>query len=288
MNFRGEIVAVLGLLVLLSGLAVPTSSAAPATDEVLARVHWLGLKQISADTNAAPLMKVWQLPPTIALVAQTFDKLSRGPGHGATNATGALLRPLLDDLVSSEFYLELSALTNFSLSAGGEVGLGHFKLFQALPLSADRARLWQTNLAAIPAVLTGGSAATQRIECSRAGDWTLVGVGLDKNILQTKFAARLPHPRPSSATNLWLEADLNPSRLADCFSLSARRTGGEGRGEVGIFPPSTPSCQLSTRCISPSPARPAMSSPVEFWISPIRWKHRCRRGRCPPISFTIR
>src|SRR5271154_5416977 len=47
-----------------------SATAAPAF-ETVARVHWLGMKQISADTNAARFLTVWQLPQTRALVAQT-------------------------------------------------------------------------------------------------------------------------------------------------------------------------------------------------------------------------
>ena len=115
MNFRRGIVVLLELLLVAPGLTGGQLSAAPAT-EILARLHWLGLKQISADTNAAHFMSVWQLPQTAALVAQTLDKFSRWPGGGATNAASALLRPLLDDLVSSESFLELRAPTN---SPGG-------------------------------------------------------------------------------------------------------------------------------------------------------------------------
>src|SRR5882757_178588 len=105
---RGVLIVFWSLL--LPFLFLPPSSARSA--EILARVHWQGMKQISADTNATNFMSVWQLPPTAALLAQTFDKLSRWPGNGATNAASARLRPLLDDLVASEFYLEISIVTN--------------------------------------------------------------------------------------------------------------------------------------------------------------------------------
>jgi hypothetical protein len=209
MNFRRAVFLTWGLLLLLFGLAGWPLSAAPATDSLM-RVHWLGLKQVGADTNAAQLMEVWQLPQTTALVAQTLDKLSRCPGHGAANTASALLRPLFDDLISSEFYLEVSAPTNSQLSTV------NYQLSLALRLPADRARLWQTNLTAVSATLTSPTA-PQRIECSRAGDWTLVGVGLDKKISRTEFAARLVQKHARSAAKTWLEADFNLLRLASCF-----------------------------------------------------------------------
>lgn len=235
MNRRRSIVLLLGLLLLPPGLIGGQLSAAPAT-EILARLHWLGLKQISADTNAAHFMSVWRLPRTTSLAAQTLDKFSRWPGGGATNAASALLRPLLDDLVSSESDLELRAPTNSPLATR------HPSLFVALRLPADRARLWRTNLAAALETLTGvhpvpagdgwvlrQSNAPERIEFSRVGEWTLVGWGQETTDVLSEFAARIARDRAPSTTNFWLEADLDLSRLLDVFSLSA---GGEGRGEV--------------------------------------------------------
>jgi hypothetical protein len=239
MNCRRSIVLLLGLLLLPPGLTGGQLSAAPAT-EILARLHWLGLKQISADTNAAHFMSVWQLPQTAALVAQTLDKFSRRPGGGATNAASALLRPLLDDLVSSESYLEVCAPTNPQPSTL------NLQLLLALRLPADRARLWRTNLAAALETFTGvhpvpvgdgwvlrQSHAPERIEFSRVGEWTLVGWGPDTNDLLSEFAARIARDRApfaSSATNFWCVADLDLSRLVACFPTLnplARRSGAE-------------------------------------------------------------
>jgi hypothetical protein len=237
-------------------LVRPSFAASDAVNGL--RLHWIGLNQISTDPNSAPFLKVWQLPQTTALVAQTLDKLSRWPGHGATNAASAALRPLLDDLIASEFYLELSAPTNSSLSAGGEgrgeVGSANsalrpspFALLLAVRLPADRANFWQTNLAAAAAAWAAAST-PHRIECSRAGDWTLVGVSA--KIAKTDFAAHLTSAHKRAIANLWLEADFNPSMLADFFSLSARRTGGEGQGEVGsLLSPATRPSSLSSGAV---------------------------------------
>ena len=212
------------LFLFVSGFTGPRLSAAPAT-ELLARVHWLGIKQISADTNSAGFMSVWRLPQTVSLLSQTLDKFSRWPGNGATNTASALLRPLLDDLVSSESYLELRAPANPQTSA-----INH-QLLLALRLPGDRARLWQTNLAAASESLTGvrpvstaggwvlrQSHPPDRIEFSRVGDWTLVGMGQDADDLLSEFAARITPDRAPSATNFWLEADLEPPRLTPCIS----------------------------------------------------------------------
>src|ERR1035437_10225057 len=42
----------------------------------MARVHWLGMTRIAADTNAVRFMTLWDLPESAALEAQTLDKLA--------------------------------------------------------------------------------------------------------------------------------------------------------------------------------------------------------------------
>src|SRR5260221_2583748 len=46
---------------------------------IIARVHWLGKKRISAETNAAYFMTVWNLPESARLEAQTLHKLATAP-----------------------------------------------------------------------------------------------------------------------------------------------------------------------------------------------------------------
>ena len=285
----------MGLLLLASGLTGQQLSAAPAA-EILARVHWLGMNRIGADTNSARFMSVWRLPQTAALAAQTLDKFSRWPGHGATNAASRLLRPLLDDLVSSESCLEICAPANSSHIPQPSTLNPLFAL--ALRLPADRARLWQTNLAAALETLTGvhpvpashgwvfrQSNAVERIEFSRAGEWTLVGLGPDTHDLLSEFAARIARDRAPSATNVWLEADLDPSRLAAPIPFSASdgekvakpdEVSAGRRGEVGLKTIST-----LNHLISPPPAKMAMSSPEGRSIFPVRWIRRCRPGTIP-------
>ncbi len=228
-------------ILLLSGLDGQLSSAAPATD-ILARVHWLGLDRISADTNSACFMNVWRLPQTSALLAQTLDKFSRWPGGGATNVAAALLRPLLADLVSSESYWEVRAPANLQPLGAANPGLAGengstalarrseakmAQVFLAIHLPADRARLWQANLATALTGLTGArpvpagdgwvlrqSRAPGQIEFSRAGEWTFVGWGPDTADSLSPFAARIARDNmPPAATGVWLETDLDLAGL---------------------------------------------------------------------------
>jgi len=241
MKLRRSFFVLLTPILLLSGLDGQLSSAAPATD-VLARVHWLGLDRISADTNSARFMNVWRLPQTTALLAQTLDKFSRWPGGGATNAAAALLRPLLADLVSSESYWEVRAPANLQPLGAANPGLAGenvstalarrseakmAQVFLAIHLSADRARSWQANLAAALTDLTGArpvpaddgwvlrqSRAPGQVEFSRAGEWTFVRWGPDTAGSLSSFAARIARDNmPPAATGVWLETDLDLAGL---------------------------------------------------------------------------
>ena len=60
------------------------------------------------------------------------------------------------------------------------------------------------------------------LSLTRAGDWTLLGLGPDPNPLLGEFAARIQRdhaPFQASATNGWLEADFNPRLLAAALAL---------------------------------------------------------------------
>lgn len=190
--------------------------------ETVARVHWLGMKAISSDTNAVGAMQIWKMPETGRLESQTLDKLSAAPWRflrGETNpASTNLLRPLLQDLLDHESYLEIrrpSGVTN----APGEMIL-------AIRLDDQRAGLWETNLGAAIASLTHTSAvpapdrrwslkkhhAPNLIELARAGDWTVIGAAQDHNGLLDETLARIQQdhtPVAGPATNLWLDARLD-------------------------------------------------------------------------------
>ena len=52
--------------------------APPPPVETVASIHWLGKQRLAADTNAASLMAIWNLPESKALEAQTLDRLAMG------------------------------------------------------------------------------------------------------------------------------------------------------------------------------------------------------------------
>ncbi len=166
-----------------------------------------------------------------ALCGQTLGKLSRAPHEwlkakippGAGDGV-AQIRPLLDDLLKAEWFLQLRDATN-----------GSPELALAIRLNADRAELWRTNLAAVLQLWTGISVAQDKpgswelkknqppnlIRFARAGDWVVFGCGQDKLPANDELIRRIlaeQRPAPVEKTN-WLAGDLDWPRLARWFPV---------------------------------------------------------------------
>jgi len=199
----------------------------PDPERTVARLHWLGKKRLAAESNATNFMALWHLPESAKLEAQTLDQLATAPWRlwqtntPVSTAPTALLRPLLDDLVSEESYLEVQAATNQP---------GAFVL--AVRLSAERAALWRTNLPIILQSLSATQLPTPnsqlpntdfrlqtsdfRLILTRSGDWTLLSVSRpatrdpQPSNLLADFANRIQRdhaPFAAPTTNYWLELD---------------------------------------------------------------------------------
>jgi hypothetical protein len=199
----------------------PYTNSAPG--ELIARIHWLGKKHLAGDVSAAYFMGIWNMPESQKLETQTLDKLALAPwdlprsGTNlsaiiATNAGSALLRPLLDDLVQQECYLEIRQSTNQPVQ-------GVF----AIRLDDQRAALWQTNITNLTQSLitnrqsqvTSHASLFTNLTVSRTGQWVLLGSGADP--LLADITARIQHnnaPLPPSLTNYWLDAQLDLKRLS--------------------------------------------------------------------------
>jgi hypothetical protein len=207
----------------------------PLPQQTVARIHWLGKKHLSTLANATNFMAIWNTPETARLEAQTLDKLSVAPSHwkgdsAVSNASSALLRPLLQDLVEEESWIEISEKTNRTT-----------EMVLAIRLSEPQATLWQTKLAGACESLTGiKPAATpdkrgwslkkhdapSLVELTRIGEWTVVGLGQDRNDLLATFVARLERDPASltwGETNQWLDAHADLERLFSVFSPGAKR-----------------------------------------------------------------
>lgn len=200
---------------------------APARAETIARIHWLGKKRLTAETNAAYFISLLNLPESAKLEAQTLDKLSLAPWRAmtgdtlGTNAASSLLRPLLDDLLQEESYLEIRHVTN------RPVGEAAF----AIRLGAERGAAWETNLALVLESSTGLRAAAPAqskyrgwslkkhdapnlIEFTRVADWGVIGLAQDRNELLADLVARIGRDgRPRHDTNAWLDLSVDFPRL---------------------------------------------------------------------------
>ena len=215
-------------------------SAAPASrpavpyslsSQIVAHFHWRGKNHLATNTEAATLLSVWNAPESAAVEARFLDQLSTAPWRllphvATTNSTSAAprLRSLLADCVQYENYLEVRATTN----QPGELAF-------AIQLPADRALVWQTNLAAVLESLTGLPPARaekgwvlkkhklpDRIELTRVGEWIVVGIGQDQNALFADFVARILRdhtPIAQASADFLLDADLDWRRVSEAFKL---------------------------------------------------------------------
>jgi hypothetical protein len=173
------------------------------------------------------------------------------------NPQALLLRPLLDDLVREESYLEVQQQADQPA-----------ELVLAVRLDDLRADLWTSNVSAVIASMTNVQSLPapasrfawrlsltsptssllplpSHLELARVGEWTLLGIAPETNGLlaelshhilldhtpvtaagtgssfQVDPATRKVGPTPGSpaATNHWLEADLDLQRVSSALSL---------------------------------------------------------------------
>ena len=205
----------------------PRSQAlAPGT---LLRIHFDGTEKLFADTNAASLKEIWSLPETQAFKNQTLEKLARAPFQfyqqhiAGTNDFASTVRPLLDDVLRSEFFAELHG-TNATP-----------EFVFAIRLSSDRAQFWSTNLATVLQTWTGVSVVQDKsgawelkkhhepnlFRFARAGDWVVLGIGQDELPFHNETLAAIQKNGRPVAANLtsWLEIAGDLSRLKSWVKL---------------------------------------------------------------------
>ena len=222
-------------------LSVPSSTLNPPSSNATApvlRFHWLGKHRLATEATTTNFMAIWNLPESAKLEAQTLAKLATAPWRlwqtnvSVSNAPTALLRPLLDDVVQAESYLEVSGATNQPA-----------ELVFAIRLSAARAALWETNLPLLlnslfAANLTPAGPSSNftlhtshfTLQVTRSGAWTLLSARLSPNssppstLLET-FRSRIAAtqtPFLPSATNHLLEVYADLSRLRQFFAWDWR------------------------------------------------------------------
>ena len=205
----------------LAALVLAAAAKSPAQTDLIARVHFAGADQISADPNHFAFTNQFTSAEARALESQTLDKLSRVPGEwfksklppGAGDGA-AQLRPLLDDLLKSEWTFSILGATN-----------GSPIYILVIQLSNERAQLWSKNLASVLQSWTGigispdksGNLVLKKheppnlFEISRLGDWVLI------DCRQDDLSGGISIPLNPSWTNGWLSVDANWPRLAQLF-----------------------------------------------------------------------
>jgi len=213
-----------------SGKPEAVSPAAPHDSaDLVARIHWRGKQSLAADTNAAAFLTIWDMPESVRLVNQTLDKLALAPWRmregwttntPATNYSATLIRPLLDDLVNAECFLEVSQGTN-QLS----------QCVLALRVGEQRSAVWQENLQKALEDLTGIKAVANkdqgwvltkhdypdRIEFERTGAWTLLACSQGASPLLARWTAAIAAGTERSglsSSNYWVEAELDLDKIA--------------------------------------------------------------------------
>jgi hypothetical protein len=212
----------------LAALVLAAAAKSPAQTDLIARVHFAGADQISADPNHFAFTNEFSSAEARALESQTLDKLSRAPGGwfksklapGAGDGA-AQLRPLLDDFLKSEWIFEMRDAP----------GSPEYAL--AIRLGNDRAALWSKNLAAILQNWTGIGISQDKsgnwelkkheppnlFQFSRSGDWVVIDCGQDKLSLHQEILASFQNSKLPESN--WLTADLNWPRLAQLFPALA-------------------------------------------------------------------
>ncbi len=187
------VAAALGLgLVLLAGGCFEQTTGSRSYKGPLFRYHYAGRAGLPAGTNAARFKEIEALPSTAALKADVAQKFSTAllPFWKASLPAGAteqspLLKPLLEDLLTSEAFIEVRGVP------------GSAEMALAVAVSDDRGQLWDRNLRQLAAAWKLGtlrdlaadgfkgwevkkSPAPDTLQVYRAGKWTIVGLGHGK------------------------------------------------------------------------------------------------------------
>jgi hypothetical protein len=199
--------------------------------ETLARVHWIGKRKIDVDFNGYFLSRLWSLPETGKLQAQTFDKLATNIWKLALGESvgkevpSAVLRPLFDDVTREECYWELGGKTNAS-----------WESCFAIHLDPQRAGVWETNLAVAAELIAGSpavptasgwrikrAASGETITFVRIGEWAVLGVGSATNSVFAGITSHLAagglfsSNRGSNLT--WLDIEVDADRITGLHQM---------------------------------------------------------------------
>lgn len=219
------------IFVTITGLLLSLGLKPASAQDPIARVYFAGTQKISGDPNSLAFTNEFGCAEAKALEIQTLDKLAQAPGiwFKSKMAPGAVdgaaqLRPLLDDLLKSEWVFEMR-------DASG--GSPEYAL--AIRLDDVRAQLWSRNLAALLQSWTGMTISPDKIgswtlkkhqspnliQFSHPDGWVVIDCGQDALPLQNEILASpelkvgaVTAPAPGAT---WLSANVGWPRLAQLF-----------------------------------------------------------------------
>ena len=194
-----------------------------SNDPLILRTHFVGTEQLFSSDDAAKLKEIWGLKSSADLRRQTLDRLARLPVRALGSAVPAgapdqanLIRPLLDDLLTHESYVEFRATPEFLI---------------AVKLPASRARVWQNNLSqavsnwklGTPAPIdTDGMTGWElkrkpvpsQLSVKHLRDWLVVSAGASSLALESNVLSAIrASGRPAKPTGAWLDGGANLARF---------------------------------------------------------------------------
>ena len=231
------VAAVLGLaLVLVAGGCFEQTTGPRTYKGPLLRYHFAGRTGLPAGTNAARFKEIEGLATTAALRADIAQKLAvaalpfwRNSLPVEANDQASLLKPMIEDLLTSEAFLEVRGAP------------GNADLALAVSVSDERAQLWDKNLRQLAAAWKLGvprdlssegfkgwevkkSLAPDTLQVYRAGKWTVVGLGNGRLIqLPTLLAEAKRSGRPVAALkNQFIELAADLPALRPWFPFLAQ------------------------------------------------------------------
>src|SRR6266498_4157188 len=157
-----------------------SASTVPAavSSDILAGYHFVGTAVLANNSNAAKLREIWALPETRKFEGQTLEKLAHAPKvfyGGRVNPEqdergAALLRPLLEDLIHFESFLQVR---------GPAIKQAEWTLLVQLP--PERLKAWNAALSELTRLWNLGGLSASTLE-GFAG--SIVKRGAAPNLLQ--------------------------------------------------------------------------------------------------------
>ena len=195
--------------------SIGNTEAADATK--VFQIHFLGMDELSGNTNAAKLTKIWNLPETVELREKTFQKIATAPEQlfpQTIKQKHSFIQPLLGDLLRRESIIQLLETTNGSL-----------QLNLAVQLDKKRSAMWSSNLQAVASTTSGDLdqwssklSGNTTIKFGHDGKWTYVVIGLTG--IEKPFITSLGKSESVLQTDHWLEADIDWTRMERCLGIS--------------------------------------------------------------------